>query len=120
MKKLILVLFCTLSINLLDGGLRAESPSPSPVQVEQDAQSVEDSISNTEIEHITAEAEHTPAPAWTVIPFVLLLLMIATGPLFYEHFWHKNYPKIAMIFAAIVVSYYLFVLQNTHGPIHAL
>lgn len=120
MKKLILVLFCTLSINLLDGGLRAESPSPSPVQVEQDAQSVEDSISNTEIEHITAEADHTPAPAWTVIPFVLLLLMIATGPLFYEHFWHKNYPKIAMIFAAIVVSYYLFVLQNTHGPIHAL
>lgn len=62
---------------------------------------------------------HAP-PGWTVIPFVALLLMIATGPLFYEHFWHKNYPKVAVAFAAIVVLYYLFVLGNTHGPVHAL
>ncbi len=41
--------------------------------------------------HEAAE-EHTVAPPWTVIPFAALLLMIATGPLFYEHFWHKNYP----------------------------
>ncbi|WP_109832505.1 sodium:proton antiporter [Reichenbachiella versicolor] len=60
------------------------------------------------------------APAWTVVPFVLLLLMIATGPLFYEHFWHKSYPIIACILAAIVVSYYLFVLHNHHSPVHAL
>lgn len=65
------------------------------------------------------DAHHAP-PSWTVIPFVLLLLMIATGPLFYEHFWHKNYPKVAMALAAIVVLYYLFVLHNTHSPIHAL
>jgi Na+/H+ antiporter NhaD/arsenite permease-like protein len=70
-------------------------------------------------EHGEETAHHTP-PGWSVIPFVLLLLMIATGPLFYEHFWHKNYPKIAVILAAIVVSYYLFVLHNTHGPVHAL
>ena len=57
---------------------------------------------------------------WSIIPFVLLLLMIATGPLFYEHFWHKNYPLIAVILAAIVVSYYLFGLHNQHGPVHAL
>ena len=65
------------------------------------------------------EGAHHSAPGWTVIPFVLLLLMIATGPLFYEHFWHKNYPKIAIILALLVVSYYLFVLHNTHSPIHA-
>lgn len=65
------------------------------------------------------EAHHAP-PGWTVIPFVLLLLMIATGPLFYEHFWHKNYPKVALALAAMVVLYYLFVLHNTHGPVHAL
>src|SRR5690606_11678405 len=47
-------------------------------------------------------------------------LMIATGPLFYEHFWHKNYPKIAVILAVMVVGYYLFVLHNLHGPVHAL
>lgn len=60
------------------------------------------------------------APTWTVIPFVVLLLMIATGPLFYEHFWHKSYPVIACILAAIVVCYYLFVLHNQHSPVHAL
>ncbi|MTI24916.1 sodium:proton antiporter [Fulvivirga kasyanovii] len=65
------------------------------------------------------EAHHAP-PGWTVIPFVVLLLMIATGPLFYEHFWHKNYPKVAIALAAMVVLYYLFVLHNTHGPVHAL
>ncbi|MGJ3235789.1 sodium:proton antiporter [Marivirga sp.] len=65
------------------------------------------------------EEAHHSAPAWTVIPFVLLLLMIATGPLFYEHFWHKNYPKIAVILAVLVVSYYLFVIHNVHSPVHA-
>lgn len=63
---------------------------------------------------------HGAPPAWTVIPFVLLLGMIATGPLFYEHFWHKNYPIIAVGLACIVVLYYLFVLHDTHGPVHAL
>lgn len=120
MKKLILLLLCTFSISFFNGIVRAESVPNSSLQVVQDAQTTEDSVSNAEIEHITAESDHTSAPGWTVIPFVLLLLMIATGPLFYEHFWHKNYPKIAVILAAIVVSYYLFILENTHGPIHAL
>jgi len=69
--------------------------------------------------HGVDNGSHAP-PGWTVIPFVALLLMIATGPLFYEHFWHKNYPKVAMALAAIVVLYYLFVLHNSHSPIHAL
>ena len=68
-----------------------------------------------------AAAHHSEsAPPWTVIPFVLLLLMIATGPLFYEHFWHHNYPKVAIGFAILVVSYYIFVLGNTHAPVHAI
>lgn len=68
-----------------------------------------------------AEEDHGHAPpGWTVIPFVLLLGMIATGPLFYEHFWHKNYPLIAVVLACIVVLYYLFVLNDTHAPVHAL
>ena len=48
----------------------------------------------------SSEDEHPHAPAWMVTPFVLLLLMIATGPLFYEHFWHKNYPRISVLLAA--------------------
>ncbi|MDQ3535216.1 MAG: sodium:proton antiporter [Bacteroidota bacterium] len=63
---------------------------------------------------------HMHAPIWTVIPFISLLLMIATGPLFYEHFWHKNYPLIAVALALIVVGYFIFILENVHAPIHAL
>ncbi|WP_200975368.1 sodium:proton antiporter [Echinicola sp. 20G] len=67
-----------------------------------------------------AEGAHNLAPAWLVIPFVVLLLMIATGPLFYEHFWHHNYPKVAIGLATVVVLYYIFSLHNVHLPIHAL
>jgi len=62
---------------------------------------------------------HEPAP-WAVIPFVLLLLMIATGPLFYSHFWHKNYPTVAATLGALVVFYYIWVLQDHHHPIHSM
>ncbi|MFY0687991.1 MAG: sodium:proton antiporter [Cyclobacteriaceae bacterium] len=72
------------------------------------------------LEAESAEADHAGPATWSVLPFVLLLLMIATGPLFYEHFWHKSYPYFAMAFAAIVVSYYLFGLHNEHSPVHAL
>lgn len=67
------------------------------------------------------EEGHTSAPAapYSVLPFIILLLMIATGPLFYAHFWHKNYPKIAIGLAIFVVLYYIFGLQNTHAPVHA-
>ncbi|MDH5598495.1 MAG: sodium:proton antiporter [Cyclobacteriaceae bacterium] len=66
-----------------------------------------------------AESGHS-VPFWTVFPFVLLLIMIATGPLFYEHFWHQNYPKIAIGLGLLVVAYYIFALHNTHSPVHAL
>ena len=61
---------------------------------------------------------HSPA-GWAVIPFIILLAMIATGPLFFERFWHHNYPKVAVILAAVVVAYYLFALQNVHSPVHS-
>jgi len=66
------------------------------------------------------DSHHSEAPTWTVFPFALLLLMIATGPLFYEHFWHKNYPVVACVLAGMVILYYVFVLHNLHSPIHAM
>lgn len=66
------------------------------------------------------EIGHKIVPLWAIYPFVLLLLMIATGPLFYEHFWHKNYPYVSVFLASIVIVYYIFVLHNVHSPIHAL
>lgn len=57
---------------------------------------------------------------WSVIPFVVLLLMIATGPLFYAHFWHRYYPAVAVFLGSIVVAYYLLALHDHHHPVHSL
>lgn len=71
--------------------------------------------------HQESEAHALEAPpTWTIVPFLLLLIMIATGPLFYEHFWHKHYPKVALVLAGFVVTYYVLVLHNQHSPVHAL
>ena len=59
-------------------------------------------------------------PVWMVAPFAILLLMIATGPLFYHHFWEHNYPKLAMGLGAITVGYYLFALHETIPLLHTL
>src|SRR3954468_19929916 len=47
---------------------------------------------------------------WMILPFVALLGMIALGPLFFESWWGKHYPKVAFALAAITLSYYLFIL----------
>jgi len=62
--------------------------------------------------------EHVLPSAFMVIPFVLLLIMIATGPLFYKHFWEKYYPAIAIILGIITVSYYLIFLNDYHSLLH--
>ncbi|NNC94627.1 MAG: citrate transporter [Chitinophagales bacterium] len=65
------------------------------------------------------DAGHAMPEPWSVIPFILLLGMIATGPLFYAHFWHKNYPVIAVILGALVVIYYIAFLHDVHHPVHS-
>lgn len=67
-----------------------------------------------------SEGAHVLPEAYMVIPFVLLLLMIATGPLFYHHFWEHNYPKIAIFLGLITVTYYLAVLNDIQSLLHTL
>ncbi len=55
-----------------------------------------------------------------VIPFVILLLMIATGPIFYHHFWEHNYPKISIGLGLITVLYYIFALKDFYSLNHTL
>lgn len=63
---------------------------------------------------------HGAAPQpWSVAPFIILLLMIATGPLFYAKFWHHYYPHVAAVLGAIVVAYYIFGLHDVHHPVHS-
>ncbi|MGI2298973.1 sodium:proton antiporter [Candidatus Cardinium hertigii] len=58
-------------------------------------------------------------PFWLAIPFIVLLLMIATGPVFFANFWHKNYPKVAILLATFVMAYYCIVLDNKIKPVEA-
>lgn len=72
---------------------------------------------STVLDEERAEQHNLPTP-YMVIPFIVLLAMIATGPLFYHHFWEKNYPKIAITLGAVTVIYYLVILQDTHILTH--
>ena len=127
MKKRItfLVILFVLGFSMPKGQLVAEIMTTPHISSEvQDDHEAEKQDSHSEVakdDHAEADGEHHgPPPGWTVIPFVLLLGMIATGPLFYEHFWHKNYPIVAVSLASLVVLYYLFVMRDTHAPVHAL
>ncbi len=75
------------------------------------------------IEH-TVHSEHNifenPPSPYMVIPFILLLLMISTGPLFYKHFWEHNYPKVSITLGTITVFYYLFIFNDSLSLLHTL
>ncbi len=70
--------------------------------------------------HAVPAVHHLP-PVWTVLPFAVLLLMIATGPLFYHHFWERHYPKISVGLGGAVAIYYGFFMDHgTHALLHTL
>ncbi len=70
------------------------------------------------VEKPVETAAHVLPNPWMVIPFVLLLLMIASGPIFYRHFWEHHYPKISIVLGVIVAIYYAGVLGDTHSLLH--
>ncbi len=54
----------------------------------------------------------TPSP-YMMLPFALLLALIALAPFYFADWWGKHYPKVAGGLALLVVIYYLAVL---HAP----
>jgi Na+/H+ antiporter NhaD/arsenite permease-like protein len=72
------------------------------------------------VETTQAAVRHELPQTFMVVPFIILLLMIATGPLFYKHFWEHHYPKVSIVLGAIVVLYYIFYLNNYHSLTHTL
>jgi len=58
-----------------------------------------------------------PPPAWLALPFVILLLMIATGPLIYPRFWEHHYQKVSVLLGAAVSAFYAFGID---GGLHML
>jgi Na+/H+ antiporter NhaD/arsenite permease-like protein len=77
---------------------------------------------NTDVnaQALNTHAEHALPAVYMVIPFILLLIMIATGPLFYKHFWEHNYPKVSVILGALVAGYYIIILGNYESILHTL
>lgn len=59
-----------------------------------------------------------PSDFLMIIPFVALLLMIAIAPLFFPQWWLKNYPKVSFSLGAIVVVYYIAVIQHPDIVLH--
>lgn len=68
---------------------------------------------------LLAQAQQA-VPGFLIIPFLLLIGLIASGPIFFGHFWEHNYKKIAVTLGLTVLAYYVFVLQDVHMPIHTL
>jgi Na+/H+ antiporter NhaD/arsenite permease-like protein len=88
--------------------------------ISQEASAPQVSTHESTPDHVAHEAgDHPETPIWLVIPFVALLLMIATGPLFFEHFWHHNYPIVAVVLAVLVGGYYSIALSDVDSVIHA-
>src|SRR5439155_1121711 len=56
--------------------------------------------------------------AWTMLPFAALLAAIALGPLLCSAWWQKHYAKVALVLAALTLSYYLGVLGAYASVLH--
>jgi len=65
--------------------------------------------------------ESIPIPLWASVPFVIILLFIAIGPLFFHHWWENNRNKlIVSLVLGIPVSIYLIANGLSHDLMHQM
>ncbi len=117
MKRLLVFLFLSLFVaSFANSRVYAQEVEHAKTTVEQ---SVEHGNSEA-TENVAAEGEHAHVlpSVYMVIPFIVLLMMIATGPLFYQHFWEKNYPAVSLALGVFVAAYYVFFLDDFHSLLH--
>jgi len=57
-------------------------------------------------------------PRWLLLPFAVLLLGLACGPLLAPKFWEHHLPKIVLGLGAIPVAYYLAVFHAGGALLH--
>lgn len=75
---------------------------------------------------LLASSTHTAmaaVPAWLIIPFGMLLLLIAAMPLTpprVKHFWEHYYPHIAIGLGVAVAGYFVFGLHAGGVVVHTL
>ena len=69
---------------------------------------------------LLAAASHSANPhPLMVIPFALLLLCIAMGPMLAPKFWEHHYAKVAVGLGLVTAGYYWFGLHNGVALAHA-
>jgi Na+/H+ antiporter NhaD/arsenite permease-like protein len=62
----------------------------------------------------------TARPNWLImLPFGILLLAIALGPLIAQHHWERHYHKLCIVLAGVVCLYHLFRVDEAARVIHA-
>jgi Na+/H+ antiporter NhaD/arsenite permease-like protein len=64
-------------------------------------------------------ASQSAPPVWMVLPFALLLSLIAAAPLLLPRFWDRHHAAVAMGLGACTVCFYSFGLQRTAPLLHA-
>src|SRR5260221_11713659 len=57
------------------------------------------------------DAGATVVNPWMILPFGLLLALIALAPLFFSDWWLKHYAKLAFALAAVTLAYYFLGLR---------
>jgi Na+/H+ antiporter NhaD/arsenite permease-like protein len=55
----------------------------------------------------------SPTPIWLLVPFALLLLMIAFGPIIFSTFWHHHYKTISVSIGLLIATYYIVFFKQT-------
>lgn len=66
---------------------------------------------------LAAAGAPVPNP-WFILPFAILLGMIALGPLWFGAWWTRHYPKVALGLGLITILYYVVGLQATAQVLH--
>ena len=94
-------------------------------EVTQDDVHADPTATQDAADHAVADASHDDGhgplpPIWMVIPFMTILIMIATGPLFYARHWHHYYPHYSVSLGIFVAAYYVFVLGSATPIQHAI
>lgn len=56
----------------------------------------------------------------SLVPFAVLLILIALGPLLFEKWWHRAYPAVSVALAFTILGYYLFFVHDLPQCIHTL
>jgi len=90
---------------------------------EHTAETAADQDATTEhaVEDEAHDDGHGPLPPiWMILPFAIILIMIATGPLFFAKHWHRYYPHYSVGLGIFVAAYYIFVLGSAVPIQHAI